>query len=714
MPARGAGSSGYNMISRPCTSEPWFSLRLSSLAASVVVGLSLAVAQTFPSAAQTATDAKPLPSTVLIFDGSGSMWAKMEGEKQIKLALAREAVKLALAKTAQATQLGLMSFGHRRTGDCSDVQLIAPPEAAVAPAFADRIMGPLEKLNPKGKGPLTAALREAAKLLGKTTGPRSIVLVHDDPDNCQQDTCAALAELQQSAPGVVVHVVGLGLKPEDASRYQCLTKPTGGKHVDAQDAAQIVAGIDEVMQLAALGATEATTGVARVAPAPVAVPVPQPVAVAPVAPVIDLAVEGPPAIRLRALLSKDRIAPGSRIRWSVTAEGAAEGQPPLAEVDGNDALLPIDPGGYKVRVVAGLVRGEVVVTVAARGQTLAEVVLNAGEIRIKAPLPADATVLVAERNAADPTAKPAKVTAGRSLGVWPHGQTSLLVPARALLLTLEQSELRSDWPIDMAAGQIRDVDVGQAGGRVSLDLLPSAGPPVAALAALGNQPVIFTIEEDDPDAPRGRREIARSASPTAEFVVAPGSYIIAATRGPLETRERVGVTAGEVVRRSLPLVASRVVITVRLAKSPLVVDTASDSFRLTRLDADREATLVMPGPAAIADVPPGRYRVEARRNNAAIRAEQVFEIRAGDYRAVTLEYQAGELRVNVAAGPEAGEPLSWRILDVNGRLVASGDESGSAQILSAGRYTVRTDASGKQREQAVDIRAGEVSSVRVP
>ncbi len=678
--------------------------------------------------AQSDADAKPLPTAVLIFDGSGSMWAKMDGEKQIKLALARDSVKQALAKIApQSTQLGLMSFGHRRQGDCSDVQVIAAPELTPAPGFVDRILTPLEKLNPKGKGPLTAALREAARLLGKSAGPRSIVLIHDDPDNCQQDTCTALAELQQLAPGVIVHVVGLGLKPDDAKRYQCLTKPTGGKHIDAQDGTEIAAGIGEVMQLATLGVTEAVGLSNKPAPAalvPVPAPALPPVVVAPVAPAVDLLRDGPPALRLRGLLSRDRLVTASRIRWTVQVSGAAGGATPAMEAWGNDIVLPAEPGTYSVRAVAGLVQGVSEVTVGAKGQAMAEVIFEAAEIRIKSPLPGDATVVIAERDVISErdmatAAKAAKTAAkglpavGRALGVWPHGQTSMVVPARALVLTLEQSELHTSWPVDMAAGQVREIDVGQAGGRVSLDLMAAAGPAVPA-TALSNQPVVFTVEDDDPDAPRGRREIARSASSAAEFVVAPGSYMISASRGPLETRERITVSAGEEVHRSLPLLAARVVFGARLGKQTAAAgERPSDSFRLIRLDDDRGVAVMLPGPAAIADVPPGRYRVEARRNNAAIKAEQEFDVKAGDYRAVTLEYQAGELRFNGTIPADGAEALGWRILDARGRLVDSGDETSGARVLAAGRYILRIDAGGKLREEVVEVRAGEVVSVRL-
>ena len=670
--------------------------------------------------AQPETQAAP-PSTMLIFDGSGSMWAKLDGAKQTKLVDAREAVKASLAKQSpQSTHFGLVSYGHRRPSDCTDVQIIAAPDATPAPAFVERITGPLDKLNPKGKGPLTAALKEAAKMLGKANVPRSIVLIHDDLDNCQQDACAALSELQQSAPGVIVHVVGLGLKPDEAGRYQCLTKPTGGLLVNAQDAAQIAAGIADVIQLAAFGGRDTDPPVVKAA-AVQTPPVQQPAPPPPPKPdVIELAKDGPPALRLRAFTTKDRLVVGHRVRWSILPETRRDTETAIATAEGPDAVLPLAAGTYRVRAEAGLMRAEARATVAAQGQTLSELNFEAGEIRLRTPLAADATVIVTERSAQPATGPAAKPDGARSLGIWPHGQQALLVPPGPLTLRIEQGELRTERPVEVSAGQIRDVDLAQPGGRVTLDLAPPAGPPMAAGAGpFANQAVVFTIEEDDPDAPRGRREIARSASPAAEFVLAPGTYLVAATRGTLEARERITVAAGDAIRRSLPLIAARMVISARLGNTQPRApgDAPADRFRLSRLDgatdAQGEAVVIMQGPVALIDLPPGRYRVEARRNNAAIRAEQEILIRAGEYRAVTLDYQAGELRLEAAVKAGAArEAIDWQVFDDNGQRMWSGQDAASALLLDAGRYIVRIAVSGKRYERPVEIKAGEISTVR--
>src|SRR5687767_9551807 len=99
-------------------------------------------------------------SVVIVFDGSSSMWGNVEGARASKLVVARDAVRRALGKIGSQTRVGLASFGHRR-GDCADVETMRPPE----PVDVARLLEPLEKLNPRGRGPLTLAIREAAKAL---------------------------------------------------------------------------------------------------------------------------------------------------------------------------------------------------------------------------------------------------------------------------------------------------------------------------------------------------------------------------------------------------------------------------------------------------------------------------------------------------------------------------------------------------------------------
>ena len=92
--------------------------------------------------------------------------APIEGARQTKLVLAREALRRGLGKLSPQARVGLAVFGHRR-GDCSDVEVVRQPE----PLDVGQVMAPLEQFNPRGRGPLTLALREAAKSLPRGRRP---------------------------------------------------------------------------------------------------------------------------------------------------------------------------------------------------------------------------------------------------------------------------------------------------------------------------------------------------------------------------------------------------------------------------------------------------------------------------------------------------------------------------------------------------------------
>ena len=204
-------------------------------------------------AAVSAVRAGDVPTAMLIVDGSGSMWARLAPDNKPKIDVVREKLATVL-QTPSSTRVGLVSFGHRRRGDCNDVELITPPDSA-----RDALLGPLAKLNPRGPGPVTAALKMAAEAIGASR-PAQIVIVGDGADNCQQDNCAAANDFAKSAPGVAVHVIGIGIPASNRPRIACVAQATGGHYYDVADSNGLNAALDEATKLAILapGAPGAT------------------------------------------------------------------------------------------------------------------------------------------------------------------------------------------------------------------------------------------------------------------------------------------------------------------------------------------------------------------------------------------------------------------------------------------------------------------------
>src|SRR5690606_9660171 len=127
-------------------------------------------------------------------DGSGSMWGKIPGDSAAKFVLAREALRQILPALDRTAEVGLVLFGHRRRGDCSDVE----QAVSVRPLDPARLLAPLDALNPKGRGPLTLAMVAAADVLPNDEGRASLILIHDDFDNCQADPCQIAGELHRA------------------------------------------------------------------------------------------------------------------------------------------------------------------------------------------------------------------------------------------------------------------------------------------------------------------------------------------------------------------------------------------------------------------------------------------------------------------------------------------------------------------------------------
>ena len=75
--------------------------------------------------------------TMIVLDGSGSMWGQINGKP--KLVIARETLREVLKGVSDTTILGLMAYGHRVKGDCSDIELIVPPRAGSAEEIANKV-----------------------------------------------------------------------------------------------------------------------------------------------------------------------------------------------------------------------------------------------------------------------------------------------------------------------------------------------------------------------------------------------------------------------------------------------------------------------------------------------------------------------------------------------------------------------------------------------
>jgi Ca-activated chloride channel homolog len=194
---------------------------------------------------------------ILVLDASGSMWGKIGGKA--KMDIAKEVVGKVLSTWKPEDDLGLVVYGHREKGSCTDIETVWPPK----PLSAGEYMSPVKALSPKGKTPMTQAVRQAAEALKYTEQKGTVILVSDGLETCDADPCAAAAEMEKAGIGFTVHTVGFGLDDKAAiGQLKCMADQTGGIAVLADDA-------DE-LELALRKTVEASV------PPPVPEPAPEP------------------------------------------------------------------------------------------------------------------------------------------------------------------------------------------------------------------------------------------------------------------------------------------------------------------------------------------------------------------------------------------------------------------------------------------------------
>ncbi|MEM8813475.1 MAG: VWA domain-containing protein [Pseudomonadota bacterium] len=202
---------------------------------------------------------------MIVFDGSGSMWGQIDGQN--KIVIARETLSRTLPTLPPDMEIGLIAYGHNRRGDCGDIATLV--DVGPASQQSGKIASAVAALNPKGKTPLSEAVRRAAEALRYTEERATVILITDGLETCEADPCALATELDRLGIDFTAHVIGFGLTDEEGRQVACLAENTGGLYLPARDAADLAG---------ALAQTVATAPVVEPEPLPAPEPQPEPLA----------------------------------------------------------------------------------------------------------------------------------------------------------------------------------------------------------------------------------------------------------------------------------------------------------------------------------------------------------------------------------------------------------------------------------------------------
>ena len=189
--------------------------------------------------AATATSAFAGENIMLVLDASGSMWGQIDGKSKVEIA--RGTVADVLGSWNADNSIGLVAYGHRRKGDCEDIETLIEPGPLDQAAF----LATVNNLNAKGMTPLSAAVRHAAGVLKSSEQKATVILVSDGEETCNLDPCAVGAELEKDGIDFTAHVIGFDVSdPKHQAQLRCLAENTGGRYFNARNADELGAAIE--------------------------------------------------------------------------------------------------------------------------------------------------------------------------------------------------------------------------------------------------------------------------------------------------------------------------------------------------------------------------------------------------------------------------------------------------------------------------------------
>ncbi|MDX2258761.1 MAG: hypothetical protein NW205_07545 [Hyphomicrobiaceae bacterium] len=632
---------------------------------------------TVPGLAQTAAE----PATaVVVFDASGSMWGELPGGRGPKFEVAREALRRSFGTTPPGRS-GLVVFG--RTCAAAEVAVAAGAQPV------DALLQPLDRLNPRGKGPLVQGLRQAAGAFGP--GDRGgVVIVHDGNDNCGEDICKAAREFAAAIPGVPVSLVSLGVPAPEKIATRCAAEITGGKVFTAETQAEIGPAVEAAVRLALLGGRP---------PAPIAA---QPRDAAQRGPQAGAGNEpqrpadGPPHLVVRAFLGDGQVPMTQPLRWRLYR--ASDLVKPMLDIVEPRFELPLAPGAYVVDAAAGLVAGRRDIVVAERGPTLVDLRLDAGSLALGreadskgAGLPATVTV--------------SRLTGGRAepVVISPTLAASLVLPAGRYRVDAERGSTRLSREIDVAAGQHVDAGLELATGTLRLGVVARGGQRV--------EEALVVVATDDPAAAGGRREIARAAAGEATFALPAGTYYLSATAGAAQSSDQIAIGAGQAVEHTMVLDTGSVTVEAVATLGGQVVRLPA---RVLVSAAARPDVVIASSPIAKATfrLAPGTYRVRAEIGARNVTATRDVTVDAGTALTLPVEAKAAELRLVLAsAGAISYAERYWEVRDAGGAVVWRSSHPTPAAVLAPGRYVVSCETGGRSLEKAIELVAGRRETV---
>ena len=565
-----------------------------------IKGLSVAAAFAVSAGFANAQDAAPAAdkeSVIMVLDGSGSMWGQIDGKAKIEIA--RGVIGGLLEDWDENIHLGLVAYGHRTKGSCTDIETLVN----VGPVNGDALMTKVNAINPVGKTPISASVKQAADALKYTEEKATVILVSDGLETCEADPCALATELESKGVDFTAHVIGFDVAEEEQASLSCLAENTGGKFISAQNAGELTTAMAETVQ-----------AVKEPEPAPE----PEPVKEA----------AGPQGVQLRAKLCETCDVLDEGLFWRIyDAKKDMDGSREEVNRSAKEApFIDLVAGDYYVEAAYGKTQFGEEFSITAGETTTVELILNAGHVRVNATATDGGEAL--DDAMFYRVYKSAKNLDGSREEVDVSGRNVALfkLPAGDYVVRGRHGKAIVEAPVTVSAGELTEQTLNMNVGYLkATTVFSEGGSPV-------DKGAFYRVFEAKTNLAGDRKEIDVSGNQQPLFRLPAGEYVLFVKHGAATAEKPVTVSAGSLAEEQLLLSAGRIRATAVLESGGGAIEKGV-FWRVYRGEADLE------GKRQEVDVSGG--------------AEPIFTLAAGDY-VLSARYgkQTTEAEFSIAAGEE--------------------------------------------------------------
>ncbi|PJZ71175.1 hypothetical protein CH373_01265 [Leptospira perolatii] len=176
---------------------------------------------------------------LFILDGSGSMNDYIGAFQKVHLA--KKYIAKLIDQYSEDSEIGLIAYGNRIPG-CGSSRLYFPLEKFKRTEFKNK----LYSITPAGATPLAESIRIAGDYMKKKSTETDLILVTDGVESCYGDPEKELQRLKQQGVRFKMHILGLGLKPEEKRIMQKIAESADGSYYNIDSDSDFANAITEL------------------------------------------------------------------------------------------------------------------------------------------------------------------------------------------------------------------------------------------------------------------------------------------------------------------------------------------------------------------------------------------------------------------------------------------------------------------------------------